>query len=100
MGCHHVYGAIGIESGVEAHTRSHTDVLYLSFLINRRLHSMPSQLSHRAVGLRIYPALVDGMGKAISVDGRGGSLEIGIIAVEQLMPKAIMMLQGCQTTHM
>ena len=100
MGSHHMNRTIGIESGIEAHTRAHTNVLHLTFLIHRRLHGMPGQLGHGAVSLRIYPAFVDGMSEAIGIDSRSRSLQIGIITVEQLMPETVVMLQGGQTTHM
>ena len=94
MGSHHMYGTMGIEGGVESHAGTHAHLLNLTFRVDCRLYGMPSHECHGAVGLCINPALVDGMGQTIGIDGRGRGFEIGVVAVEQLMPETGMMLQG------
>ena len=100
VGSHDMCGPVGIESGIEAHARTHADFLHLTFGVDRRLHGMPAHQRHRAIGLGVEPALVDGMGQTIGIDGRGRGFEISVVAVEQLMPETGMMLQGSESGGM
>nr|GFD52545.1 hypothetical protein [Tanacetum cinerariifolium] len=43
---------------------------------------------HGAVHFGIEPALVDGVGDGVAVDGRGRGFEVRVVAVEQLVPEA------------
>lgn len=46
------------------------------------------------VGFGLDPALVDGMGEAVAVDGGAGGFEVGLRVVKQLMPAAVVVLKG------
>ena len=94
VGGHNMNGAIGIKRGIEAHASANTNILYLTFLVNRRGYSMPSQLGYRTIDLGIYPTLIDGVGEAIGIDSGGRRLEIGVRTVEKLMPETIVVLKG------
>ena len=61
---------------------------------------MPSQLSHAAVGDALQPALADGVGDGVAVDGCGAGLKIAVIAVQELVPEALARLQGAETGDM
>ena len=94
VGGHDMDRAIGIERGIEAHACANTNILYLTFRVDRRGNSMPSQLGYRTIDLGIYPTAIDGVGEAIGIDGSGRRLEIGVRTVEKLMPETIVMLKG------
>ena len=92
VGRHHMDGTIGIECRIEAHARADADILDLALVVDGCLYSVPGKLRHRTVDLGIHPALIDGMGKAVGIDGCGRCLPIGVTAVEQLVPVAVVML--------
>ena len=73
---------IVVEGGVECHSGTYAGAVYLALVTNVCAYGMPTQLGYRTVGHGVNPAFVDGVGKTINVDGRGGRLQIGIVAVE------------------
>ena len=62
-------GAIGIEGRIKAHTGTHAALLDLAELVDARRYGIPCQQHLCAIGQRIDPTFVDGMGNAIGVDG-------------------------------
>ena len=82
MGSHHVDGAVGVEGGVEGETCAHASAFHLSLLVHMGVDVVPCEEGLGTVGLGIEPTLVDGMGKAVAVDGGAGGLEIGVGTVE------------------
>ncbi len=94
VGGHDVDGTVGIERGVEAHAGADADALDLAAVVDGRGDGMPAQQGDGAVDLGVEPSLADGVGQTGGVDGGGRRLEIGVGAVEQLVPEAVVVLQG------
>ena len=84
---------VGIESGVEGETGAYARALNLTAVGDVCRHIVPGKESLTDVWLWLYPTLVDGMGKAVGIDGSAGGLEVGVVAVEQLVPCAVGRLQ-------
>ena len=89
MGCHGVSGTMCIEGCIEGHASAHADSLYLTLGIDSTLDGMPPQLNNRTERLGIDPALVDGMGHAVSEDGRARRLIVSVGTVEELVPETV-----------
>ena len=68
MSSHHMNRTIGIESSIETHAGTDTDILHLSFVIDRLVDSLPTQQCCGTVCLGIYPSMIDGMGYAVGID--------------------------------
>ena len=87
--CRLVVGrAVVVEGGVEAHSRAHAGAVHLSAVQYLGADGMPAQLRHGAVSDTLDPSLVDGVGDAVDIDGRGRCFQIGVVAVHQLVPEA------------
>ena len=85
---------VGIEGGVEGESGADAGAFNLSFLSDVGTDVVPGKDGLTYVRFWLYPALVDGMGKAVAVYGCAGGLEIGLRVVEQLMPTAVEVLKG------
>ena len=60
---------IGIESRIEGKACTNASALHLSTPGDMRSHIMPCKQGLSDVWFRFYPSLVDGMSKAIGIDG-------------------------------
>ena len=93
MSCEFAYGTVGIEGRVERKACAYAGALHLALLIDVGIYVVPSKDSLRAVGLCVQPALVDGMGNAVAVDGCARCFKVCVRTIEQLMPASIVVLQ-------
>ena len=89
-----------VEGRIEGHTSAYASAFDKSFLSNLCRKGIPTQLSNRTISDALEPTLIDGTGNGIGVDGCCTSLEVRILAIEQLMPEAFTRLIGSQTTNM
>ena len=90
---------IVVESGVEGHAGAHTSTLHTTLVGDLGREGLPTQLSHGTIGDATDPTLANSVGDAVGVDGGGRGFEIGVVAVEQLVPEALAGLVGGQTAH-
>lgn len=97
--CKVVDWTVGIESRVEGEACSHTSSFYLALCIDVRVDVVPGKDGLSAVGFCINPALVDGMGDTVAVNGGAGGLLICVGTVEQLVPCAIVVLERHQASE-
>ena len=71
VSCHHMCRTVSIESGIKSHTCAYTNAFYLTFHIDTGGHSVPAELCHRTIGLRVKPTLIDAVGQTIGIDSGG-----------------------------
>ena len=100
VGSHHVNGPMGVESGVKAHACTYANVHNLSLVVHCRLYGMPALQGHGTEGFGIDPTLIYGVCQTIGVDGGSRRFQIGIIAVEQLVLEARVVLAASQSGGM
>ena len=99
MGGEVVDGTIGVEGGVEGEACADAGALHLSLSIHMSVDIVPCKDGLCAVLFGIEPSFVDGMGDAVAVDGGAGGFEIGVGAVEQLMPSSVVVLEGKEASE-
>ena len=100
VGGKRIHRSVVIESGIESHSRTDTDSGDLPAWCDLRGNGMPAQQSNWSGGLGVDPTVVDGVSHAININGSCRCFQIGIGAVEQLMPEAVATLQDDESLQM